>query len=239
MQPARRRDAAQAMEYNFRFSALEPYTDRIVEGVLLTLQLSVVTMLVGLAIGIVVAAMRTGRFPVLRTAATVYVEAIRNTPLLVQLFIIFFGLPALGIRMTANEAALVGLSINVGAYLAEIVRAGIQSVHKSQVEAGLSLGLNPLQVLRHVVLFQALKATYPALTSQFVLLMLASSITSQISAEELTAIANRVQSDTYRSFETYIVVAVFYLMLSLLMRLGFWAIGQAVFTRRRRLGTPL
>jgi polar amino acid transport system permease protein len=220
------------MEYRFRFGALEPYTDEILGGVLLTLQLSVVTMLIGMAIGVVAAAMRTGRVPVLRAAAAVYVEAIRNTPLLVQLFIIFFGLPALGIRMSANEAAVVGLSVNVGAYIAEIVRAGIQSVHRSQVEAGLSLGLRPLQVLRHVVLFQAVKATYPALASQFVLLMLATSVVSTIGATELFHVASFIDSRTFRSFEVYAVITLVYLALTILFRGGFAALYWLVFVRR-------
>lgn len=222
------------MDYRFRFGALEPYTDEILAGVLLTLQLSIVTMLIGMVIGVVAAAMRTGRVPVLRAAAAIYVEAIRNTPLLVQLFIIFFGLPALGLRMTANEAAVVGLSVNVGAYLAEIVRAGIQSVHKSQVEAGLSLGLNPLQVLRHIVLFQAVKATYPALTSQFVLLMLATSVVSTIGATELFHMASFIDSRTFRSFEVYAVITLVYLVLTILFRGGFAALYWLVFVRRPR-----
>ena len=145
-------------------------------------------------------------------------ETIRNTPLLVQIFIVYFGLSSLGLKVPAYVAAIAALVINIGAYTTEIMRAGIDSIHKGQLEAAECLALSRLQVYWHVVLRPAMERVYPALTSQFVLLMLASSITSQISAEELTAIANRVQSDTYRSFETYIVVAVFYLMLSLLMR---------------------
>ena len=104
------------------------------------------------------------------------------------------------------------------------MRAGIQSIQRTQLEAADCLGLTRRSLL-HVVLLPAMERVYPALASQFVLLMLASSITSQISAEELTAIANLMQSDTYRSFEIYIIVAVIYLALSLLYRLGFWAIG--------------
>jgi polar amino acid transport system permease protein len=129
--------------------------------------------------------------------------------------------------------------INIGAYTTEIMRAGIDSIHKGQIEAAECLALSRPQIYWHVILRPAMERVYPALTSQFVLLMLATSITSQISAEELTAIANRVQSDTFRSFETYVVVAVFYLLLSLLMRIGFWAVGQALFTRRRKLGTAM
>ena len=125
------------------------------------------------------------------------------------------------------------------AYFSEIMRAGIQSILRTQLEAADCLGLTRLQAILHVVLLPAMERVYPALASQGVLLMLASSITSQISTEELTATANLVQSDTYRSFEVYVIVAVVYLALSALYRLGFWAIGQALFERRRRLGTPL
>jgi polar amino acid transport system permease protein len=127
----------------------------------------------------------------------------------------------------------------VGAYAAEIMRAGFDSIHKGQWEAAECLGLSKLQSYWHVALRPAMERVYPSLTSQFILLMLASSITSQISAEELTAAANFIQSDTYRPFETYIVVAVIYLVLSLVMRLVFWVLGQLIFPRRRRLGTSL
>jgi polar amino acid transport system permease protein len=119
------------------------------------------------------------------------------------------------------------------------MRAGIQSIQRTQLEAADCLGLTRLQTIIHVVLLPAMERVYPALSSQFVLLMLASSITSQISAEELTATANLVQSDTYRSFEVYIVVALVYLALSFLYRFGFWLIGLVLFERKRKLGTAL
>ena len=169
-------------------------------------------------------------------ACGVYVEVLRNTPLLVQVFLVFFGLASLGFKVAAFSAALFTLVINVAAYTCEIMRAGMDSIHQGQIEAAECLGLTRRQVYWHVVLRPAMEKVYPALTSQFVLLMLASSITSQISVEELTAIAARVQSETFRPFEAYILVAVAYLALSLLMRLGLWAFGQMVFTRTRRLG---
>jgi polar amino acid transport system permease protein len=169
----------------------------------------------------------------------VYVEVIRNTPFLMQIFIVYFGFSSLGLKVPAFVAALVALVINIGAYSAEIMRAGFDSIHSGQIEAAECLALSKAQIYWHVILRPAMERVYPALTSQFVLLMLSSSITSQISAEELTAVANRIQSDTYRSFETYAVVAVAYVLLSLLMRLGFWAFGQIVFTRQRKLGTPV
>ena len=175
----------------------------------------------------------------LRLLVGFYVELIRNTPLLVQIFIVYFGLSSVGLKLSAEVSAVIALVVNMGAYTTEIMRAGIQSVHHTQLEAADCLGLTRLQTILHVVLLPAIERIYPALSSQFVLLMLASSITSQISAEELTAVANNVQSDTYRSFEVYIIVATIYLALSLLYRLAFRAIGLMVFARRRRLGTAL
>jgi len=174
-----------------------------------------------------------------RGAVGVYVELIRNTPLLVQIFIVYFGLSSLGLKLSAEVSAIIALVVNMGAYTTEIMRAGIQSIQKTQLEAADCLGLTRLQAIVHVVLLPAMERVYPALSSQFVLLMLASSITSQISAEELTAVANNVQSDTYRSFEVYIVVAVVYLALSALYRVAFWLIGLGLFDRKRRLGTAL
>lgn len=222
------------MDYNFRFGAVWRYQDQIVEGILLTLQLSVATMVIGLFLGLGVAAMSTSPSQALRLPARAYVEVIRNTPLLVQLFIVFFGLPTLGIRLAANEAALIALSINLGAYSAEIIRAGIESVRKSQVEAGRALGLTAVQTFRHVVLFQAIKAIYPALASQFVLLMLATSIVSAIGAGELFHQAAFIESRTYRSFEAYALITVSYLGLTLAFRALFAAIYWAVFVRRPR-----
>lgn len=220
------------MEYNFRFAAVWRYRDEIVEGIFLTLQLSAITMVLGLVIGLGVAAMSTAPQRWLRVPARAYVEAIRNTPLLVQLFIVFFGLPSLGIRLDANQAALIALSINLGAYSAEIIRAGIESIRTSQIEAGRALGLTAGQTFRHVVLFQALKAIYPALASQFVLLMLTTSIVSAIGASELFHQAAYIESRTYRSFEAYALITVSYLGLTLGFRALFAALYWLIFVRR-------
>jgi len=225
--------------YKFDFSAVLAQWPLFVHGAWLTIKLSLVATLLGLLIGTLCAMGRGSRHAFIARACAIYVEAIRNTPLLVQIFLVYFGLASLGVKVPAFTAAILAMVINVGAYTTEIMRAGIESIHRSQLEAAECLALSRMQIYWHVVLRPAMERVYPALTSQFVLLMLATSITSQISAEELTAIANRVQSDTFRSFETYAVVAVFYLLLSLLMRSVFWAAGQALFTRRRKLGTAL
>jgi polar amino acid transport system permease protein len=227
------------MTYQFDFSALLPYWPDFLWGALLTLQLSAVATVAGFVLGTLCAIGRADGSPVVRALVAAYVEAIRNTPLLVQVFIIYFGIATLGIRVSANHAAMIALTINVGAYTCEIVRAGLQSIHRSQVEAAECLGLSRPQIYWHVIVRPAIERVYPSLTSQYVLLMLASSITSQISAEELTAVANRIQSGTFRSFETYIVVGLIYIVLSFVMRGVFSAFAQAAFTRRRKLGTTL
>ncbi len=219
------------MDYVFQFGDVFDAWDELLQGVLLTVRLSALSMVLGLLLAIVCALGRSfGPRPV-RWLVTAYVEVIRNTPFLVQIFIIFFGLPTAGIRLSPNNAALLAMVINLGAYATEIVRAGIESIHKGQIEAGLSLGLRPLQVFRYVILFPAVKTVFPALSSQFILLMLGSSVVSAISAEELTAVANNIQSRTFRSFEIYMVITGIYLALSLAFSGVFAAIDRLVFQR--------
>ena len=221
-----------AVTYTFNFRDVIAQLDSLLAGVQLTLILSAVTMAIGLLIGIAGASARNrGRGP-LHWLATVYVETIRNTPLLIQLFIVFFGLPGLGIRFNATTAAVITLSVNLGAYATEIIRAGLQSVHRSQIEAGASLGLSPLQVFRHVVLLPAIKAVFPALASQFVLLLLATSIVSQIAVPELFHAGSIIQSRTFRDFEVYTVVAAFYLAMALAFRLLFAGLYRLAFRWR-------
>lgn len=223
------------MTYEFDFASVLAQWPQFVEGAWMTVLLSFPATVIGFIGGTLLAIGRRGDRQWVAKACGAYVEVLRNTPLLVQVFLVFFGLASLGLKVSAFSAALLTLVINVAAYSCEIMRAGMDSIHKGQIEAAECLGLTRRQVYWHVVLRPAMEKVYPALTSQFVLLMLASSITSQISVEELTAIAARVQSETFRPFEAYILVAIAYLALSLLMRLGLWLFGQMVFTRKRRL----
>jgi polar amino acid transport system permease protein len=224
------------VQYEFEFASVLAAWPQFLEGAWMTIQLSFPATVLGFVIGTLCAIGRRGQVRWVSRLCGAYVEVIRNTPLLVQVFLVFFGLASLGWKVSAFTAALVSLVINVAAYSCEIMRAGMDSIHKGQLEAAECLGLTRRQVYWHVILRPAMEKVYPALTSQFVLLMLATSITSQISVEELTAIAARVQSETFRPFEAYILVAVAYLALSLLMRVGLWLFGQVVFTRKRRLG---
>jgi polar amino acid transport system permease protein len=227
------------MLYQFDFSFVLEKWPAFLTGAWLTIQLTVLSIALGFVVGTLCAVVRVYGGRKLRLLVGGYVELIRNTPLLVQIFIVYFGLSSVGLKLSAEVSAVIALVVNMGAYTTEIMRSGIQSIHHTQLEAADCLGLTRVQTILHVVLLPAIERVYPALSSQFVLLMLASSITSQISAEELTAVANNVQSETYRSFEVYIVVAAIYLALSLLYRLAFKAVGFVIFDRRRRLGTAL
>lgn len=202
------------------------------EAALFTTALSAVAMLFGLLIGLAGAAARMSTVPPLRLAAASYVELIRNTPFLVQVYIIYFGLPALGLRLSPVPAALLSLSIYAGAYLTEITRAGFSSIDLGQIEAARTLGLSGYRTFRHVALLPALAAVYPSLTGQFVLTLLASSIVSAISVPELAGAANDVQGLTFRSLEAYLVVAVMYLALTALFKAVFAAVDRTALAYR-------
>jgi polar amino acid transport system permease protein len=187
-------------------------------GAATTIWLSIAAMALGLLLGTLGATARISRHRAMRLVPTVYVETIRNTPLLVQIYIIYFGLPAVGIRLSPPVAAVLALGIYTGAYATEILRSGIQSIPRGQLEAARALGLSRWRTLRNVEAAQALAAVYPALMSQFVLLMLATSLVSAISVTDLTATANDIQGLTFRSFEAYLVVAAIYLALTFSLR---------------------
>ena len=198
------------VSYQFRFDLILDSIPELLVGAWLTIQLSVIAMAIGIVVAVASAVARMIGPAPLKWFIAAYVEVIRNTPFLVQIFIVFFGLPSLGVRFDPNSSALIAMVLNVAAYVTEILRAGIESVPKGQTEAGKALGLTPLQIFRSIILKPAMKSVYPALTSQYVLLMLQSSVISAISAEELTAIANDVASRTFASFEVYIVVTGIY-----------------------------
>lgn len=227
------------MNYEFSFSFLDKYWPLLLKGTLETIQMSLTVTALGFILGTLCAVASISKYRALRIVVAIYVEAIRNTPLLIQLFLVYFGLSSMGLKFSAQASALIGLTINVGAYSSEIIRAGLQSINKGQLEAADTLGLSRLQMLIGVMLPPALEKVYPALVSQYVLLMLATSVASQISAEELTGAAARIQSITFRSFEVYLVILVIYLVLSFLMRGLFKLIGLGLFPRKRRLGTNL
>ncbi|RFB73061.1 MULTISPECIES: amino acid ABC transporter permease [unclassified Herbaspirillum] len=221
------------MGFSLNFAPLAPYWPVFLTGAWLTLKMTTVAIVVGVSIGTLIAFLKRGSNPYIAKACSAYIEAVRNTPFLVQIFLLYFGLASLGIHMPTFAAAVLAMIINIAAYAAEIIRAGLESVPKGQIEAAECLGLSRWRIAWHVMLQPSIERVYPALTSQFLLMMQASAMASQISAEELTAIANTVQSDTFRSLETYIVVAFMYLALSILVKLLAWGFGEYLFKRRR------
>jgi len=221
------------MAYTFDFGSIWEYRDYLVHGVLGTLRLTAVGTVVGVAVGILGAVARAWKLPGLAQLYGAYVELIRNTPFIVQLFFVFFGLPSLGVQLSEWQAATIAMVINLGAYSTEIIRAGIEAVPKGHIEAAMALAMSRAQIFRHVVLRQALLKIWPALSSQIVIVMLGSSVCSQISAEELTFGANFIQSRTFRAFEAYFVVTAMYFLLAVLLRQALGLFGRLVLARRK------
>lgn len=221
------------MGFSLNFGPLAPYWPVFLKGAWLTLKMTTVAVIVGVAAGTLIAFLKRGSNRSISRACTAYIEAVRNTPFLVQIFLLYFGLASLGLHLATFTAAVLAMIVNIAAYAAEIIRAGLESVPRGQIEAAECLGLSRWRIAWHVMLQPSIERVYPALTSQFLLMMQASAMASQISAEELTAIANTVQSDTFRSLETYIVVALLYLVLSILVKLLAWGFGEYLFKRRR------
>ena len=205
------------MNYKIDFTPVIDGLPSLLAGCLGTLGLALSGMALAIVIGIGGVVLRQSRLKPVRWLVMAFVELIRNTPFLVQIYFIFFALPLAGIRLDPTPTAIIALGINGGAYAIEIIRGGVQSIAKGQIEAGLALALNRMQVFRLIVLKPALRAIYPSLVSQFILLTLTTSIASAISAYELTSVAQRIESDSFRSFEVYGVVTLLYLGISWLM----------------------
>ena len=182
-------------------------------GFVLTLKISIVSTIFGIIIGIIVGIARLSKEPVTRAISLTYVELIRNTPLLVQIFIIYFFVGSM-LRLSAFVAGTAALSIFAGAYVGEIVRAGIQSIHKGQMEASRSLGMSYTQAMRHVILPQALKRIIPPLAGQFISLIKDSSLVSVIALADIMFQGQQAVARTYYTFEIYFTVAFLYLIMT-------------------------
>jgi polar amino acid transport system permease protein len=219
------------MTYKLQFAELLPYWDILLHGLIFTIVLTVVSTVAGIAVGTAGAAGRTFGPKWLDAIIGAYVEIVRNTPFIVQLFFIFFGLPAAGVKLTETTAAFIAMVFNLGAYSTEIIRAGIEAVPKGHLEAGASLAMSRMQILRYIVLKQAFQKIYPALASQIIIVMLGSAVVSQISAEDLTYAANYIQSRNFRAFEVYLVVALLYLLLAIGARAILRGIGRVIFPK--------
>lgn len=215
--------------YVFQFGEVFRELPMLLDGALTTLHISVLTLAFSLVVGTIGALCRMSQLRWIRVPATWYVEVIRNTPLLVQLFFIYFGLSQINIDVSNYTAGLVGLVLNNGAYLTEIVRAGIQAIHKGQFEAGFSLGLSFAQLMRHVVFPQAFRVIYPPMCNQFIGIILWSSLVSTISVHDLALRGKELASTTFRSFEVYTVLTLIYVAMTLVISGLLKLIGRQLF----------
>ena len=220
------------MAYQFDFTPVFDNAGLLATGAGFTLALTAVGATLGIGLGIIGAVSRAWKLAPFDRIFGVYVEVIRNTPFLVQLFFIFFGLPSLGIKMNEWQAAVLAMVINLGAYSTEIIRAGIQATPRGQIEAAASLALTRAQTFIYIVLRPALAKVWPALTSQIIIVMLGSAVCSQIATEELTFAANYIQSRSFRAFETYFVTTGIYFVMALLIRQLLLQMGQHLIVRR-------
>ena len=187
----------------------------LVAGAGITIEITALSVFFGMLIGIVVALVRLSDFKILRWLGNVYVDFIRGTPLLIQIFLVYFALPSIiGHRVDAFFAAISACSINSGAYVAEVFRGGIQSIDVGQMEAGRSLGMTWWQTMRYIILPQAFKRIIPPLGNEFIAMLKDSSLVSVIGFEELTRRGQLIIARTYASFEIWMAVAIMYLILT-------------------------
>ena len=209
------------MSITFDFLAVLQQWPLLLKGVAWTLGLTLIATVIGVGFGIACAWVRSqsGRAPGwLKWLVGSYVELIRNTPFIVQLFFIFFGLPAMGVKLSPEVASIIAMVMNLGAYSTEIFRAGIDATPKGQFEAAASLAMDRMQTFTRVVLPPALKKVWPSLVSQIIIVMLGSAVCGQISTQELSYAANLIQSRNFRAFEAFIIATLIYLALSVGVR---------------------
>jgi polar amino acid transport system permease protein len=190
----------------------------LAKGVAWTLALTAFSAVLGGLVGVACAWARAYGVKPLAYVVAAYVELIRNTPFIVQLFFIFFGLPAAGVKLTPEIASIIAMVLNLGAYATEIVRAGLDATPRGQMDAAKAIGLNRLQMFRLVVLPPALAKVWPAMVSQIIIVMLGSAVCGQISTEELSYAANLIQSRNFRAFESFIIAGAIYLVLAIGVR---------------------
>lgn len=205
-------------------SFIVKYQNFYITGAKNTILIAAFTVLLGVVLGIVLALMRLSKNPVLKFVSTAYIEFVRGTPLLVQLFIVFYGLPMIGVRFpdvpalgsdfSGFVAGIITLSLNSGAYVAEIIRAGIQAIDKGQMEAARSLGMTHSMAMRYIIIPQAFKNILPALGNEFITVIKESSIVSIIGIHDLMYNADTVRGNTFQPFAPLVVAAIIYFILT-------------------------
>lgn len=196
------------------WAAVLAHLPEYLSGLRVTVEVSVIAFVLGLVLGVLGASARRGRLALVRFVAAVYVEAFRNTPLLLQVFVAYFGLPAVGLPLTNFQAGILALALNAGAYLTEAIRGGIEAVPQGQYDATHVLGLGRTDTFLHIVLPQAIRNVFPPIVNQFIQVVLGSSLLSAIALRELTGASQTVNSITLRTMQAFAVALVLYLIVS-------------------------
>lgn len=202
------------MDYIFNYRSVWANKHLFLSGALVTMEIAVLGMVAGLILGMIAAVARNSNNRVARFSSSSFVEVIRNTPLLVQLYLWYFGLGSFRINISPFLCVVIALGINNAGYLTEIIRAGIEAIKKEQTNAGISLGMSWFQVFRYVIIKPALGIVFPAVCNQFVISVLASALSMVIGVRDLTYEAVNLQARTFRSIETYVVAIIAYIILS-------------------------
>lgn len=217
------------MDYTFQFSEVFAELPYLLGGAVVTLEIAFVSFWGGAVIGLGGALAKVYGGRVLKRCASTYVTALTNTPALVQIFLLYYALPDAGILLGPMTAVLIGLTLNAGAYLTEIIRAGIVSVRQSELDAGVTLGMSRLQLVRYVMLPHTAKTIYAPLSNFFAWLVLGSSMAALFGVEELTGRAINVSTVNLRSIETFAVVAAIYVVLTVLASASLALAGRWLF----------
>lgn len=199
------------------FNFLSEYYKMYIDATITTLEVSFLALLIGVILGIIICIAKIGTIKVFKYIAVVYVEIIRNTPILVQIMIIYFALPEVGISFSPFVSAVIALALNSAAYVSEILRAGINAIDKGQMEAGRSLGLNYYQTMKLIILPQAFKNSLPALGNEFISLVKESSIVYFVGVGDIMFAANSIKNATYETFGPYIIAALIYFVITSLL----------------------
>lgn len=223
------------MDYTFQFTEVFKELPYLLGGAVVTLEIAFISFWGGAFIGIFSAMAKVYGGPVSSRAASYYVTFFTNTPALVQIFLLYYALPDAGVLLSSMAAVLIGLTLNAGAYLTEILRAGVVSVRVSEMEAATALGMSRLQLLRYVMLPHIAKTIYAPLSNFFVWLVLGSSLAALFGVEELTGRAINVSTANLRSIETFTVVAVIYVILTVLASMSLALVGRLAFRVKARI----
>lgn len=191
---------------------ISSFGEILTQGVFVTIPLTIISFIFAMIIALITALVQVANIKVLKQIARFYEWIIRGTPLLVQLFVVFFGLPSLGIIVDAFPSAVFVFSINTGAYASETIRAAIESIPEGQMEAGYCVGMTYMQIMRRIILPQALRTAFPPLSNSLISLVKDTSLAASITITEMFMVAQRVAARTYETFALYCEVALIYLI---------------------------